>query len=62
MKIGQIRRIKIYEVILNSIKGLLQELHIYVYVTSSSPNRSLLNTFEVIKVDFKIFGFKEIYF
>ena len=30
MKIGQIQRNKIYEDILESVKGLLKEVHIYV--------------------------------
>ena len=30
MKIGQIKRNKIYEDILKSVKGLLKEVHIYV--------------------------------
>ena len=30
MKIGQIQRNKIYEDILKSVKGLLEEVHVYV--------------------------------
>ena len=60
MKIGQIQRNKIYEVILKSVKGLLKEVHIYVQASvKSSGFRSIWFCIKVPQEDFSVLALIE---